>query len=150
MANAIRLVGFRRRIERGYNANIRKSMIADIVSNVTRRGGTVVPSPWNKQVTINNEFTVNIFVSRLRRQLPNVWQFGYVSATKPDILVAVRIEERCGPIVDYLILPFMFLPHGSWVTMSASNKIRLDRFRSTTLEPFYALCARSPLEQPKW
>ncbi|OQW59448.1 MAG: hypothetical protein A4S14_05660 [Proteobacteria bacterium SG_bin9] len=150
LGNALRQIGYRRRIERFYNADIRKDMIAEITREVTERGGSVVKTPRRKHLTINDSITVHIFISHLRKKLPNTWLFGYVSPVKPDVILAARIEKNCGPIVDYLILPYMFLPHGQWITMSTANPIRLERFRCKTLEPFYALCARSRLVPPAW
>ena len=150
MGNALRQIGFHRRSERFYNADIRRNLIAEITRHITDRGGTVYKSPHRKHVTINDQITVNIFVSHLRKKLPNTWLFGYVSPIKPDIILAARIDEKCGPVVDYLILPYMFLPHGTWITMSNANPLRLDRFRCKTLEPFYALCARTRLMAPSW
>lgn len=150
LGNALRQIGYRRRIERFYNADIRKDMIAEITRQVTERGGSVAKTPRRKHLTINDSITVHIFISHLRKKLPNTWLFGYVSPVKPDIILAARIERNCGPVVDYLILPYMFLPHGTWITMSNANPLRLDRFRCKTLEPFYALCARNRLEAPTW
>jgi hypothetical protein len=150
IAKAFKLVGFRNRENIGNNADLRKAIIKDVVEQVTERGGCVETSPWNKQLIINGELKVNIFISRLKSTGPRIWQFGYVSQSKPDILIGARIAERGGPIVDYFILPFMLLPHGSWVTTSLSSGLRLERFRSATLTPFYDLCARMPLEGPKW
>jgi hypothetical protein len=48
-------------------------------------------------------------------------------------------------IKDYFVLPFLFMPHGSWVTVSGFGTSRLDGFRSDTLMPLYRLCARQQL-----
>lgn len=125
-------------------------MISELEVEIPKRGGVVSPSPFNKQIVINNEFVASVFISRLKTKGPRIWQFGYRSERKPDIVIGARVAERGGPIVDYFILPFMFLPHGSWITTSLSSGLRLERFRSKTLEPFYDLCARAPLEAPRW
>jgi hypothetical protein len=121
-----------------------------MTSEIELRGGTVGVSPWHAYVVVNDELKVLIFVSRLKKKGPKIWQFGYRSLTKPDIVIGVRLAERGGPILDYFILPFLFLPHGSWITSSMSSGLRLERFRSATLQPLYDLCARSILESPKW
>lgn len=150
IAKAFRLIGFRNKENIGRNADLRKAIIGDIVEQISKRGGDVRPSSWNKQLIINGELKVNIFVSRLKTAGPKIWQFGYVSQSKPDILIGARIAERGGPIVDYFILPFLLLPHGSWVTTSTSSGARLERFCCTTLTPFYDLCARARLDAPRW
>ena len=150
MAKAFRLVGFRNRENIARNADARKKIIKAITEQVTMRGGTVERPTLNKQLIINGELKIGIFVSRLKLTGPRVWQFGYVSATKPDILIGARIRDRGGIVVDYFILPFLFLPHGSWITTSETSAMRLERFRATSLEPFFALCERKPLGLPTW
>lgn len=131
------------------NSELRKIITAALITEVTRRGGEV-KFRSHKKLVINNEFKVNIYVSRVRGKPPLVWQFGYRSKEKPDIVVGVRLAKRNGPIVDYFILPFIYLPHGTWITTSATSGLRLDRFRCETLEPFYNLCARTRIEASKW
>lgn len=150
MAAAFRRIGFRGRENLGKNADLRKAIITDLTEQVVRRGGTVRPALWCKQLVINDEIKINICISRLKSKGPRVWQFGYVSQFKPDILVGARIAEKGGPAVDYFILPFMFLSHGSWITTSLSSGLRLERFRSLTLAPLYDLCARSKVDSRAW
>jgi DNA invertase Pin-like site-specific DNA recombinase len=150
LARAYRMIGYREKDSRGKNADMRKALIEEIKEKIARRGGNVSVSPWNKQLLINDEFTVNVFISRLKTKGPRVWQFGYRSEKKPDIVVGARVAERGGPITEYYLLPFMLMPHGSWVTTSMTSATRLDRFRCKTLDKFYDLCARRALEVPKW
>jgi len=150
LSKAFRLIGFRNRENIGSNAELRKRIALNLKVEIAKRGGTVDACPWNRQFIVNGEISVNIKIGRLKSGGPRIWQFGYVSPTKPDILIGARIEKRGGDIVDYFILPFLFLPHGAWVTTSASSAERLSRFRSPTLEPLYAMLARKPLENVRW
>ncbi len=150
MAKAFRLIGFRNKENIGKNADMRKAIMKSIAEEIISRGGNARESPWHKQIMISDELRIGVFVSRMQRAGPKIWQFGYRSQSKPDIVVGVRVAERGGPIVDYFILPFMFLPHGSWITTSVSSALRLERFRTPTLAPFYDLCARVKPETPRW
>lgn len=150
LAKAFRLIGFRNRENIGCNAELRKRIALELEAEIGRRGGRLEACPGNRRLIVNGEIGINIMVGRLKSGGPRIWQFGYVSPTKPDILIGARIDKRGGDIVDYFILPFLFLPHGAWVTTSASSAERLSRFRSSTLEPLYALCARKPLENVRW
>jgi hypothetical protein len=149
-ARAFKLIGFKNRENIGKNPDSRKAIIKDVVEEVTKRGGSVETSPWNKQLIINGELKVNICISRLKSTGPRIWQFGYVSRSKPDVLIGARIDERGGSIIDYFILPFMLLPHGTCVTASLTSGLRLERFRSATLGPFFDLCARIPVKKRQW
>jgi hypothetical protein len=144
------MIGYREKDCRGKNADVRKGLIEEIKEQIAKRGGNVSVSPWNKQLLINDEFTVNVFISRLKTKGPRVWQFGYRSEKKPDIVLGARVDERGGPITEYYVLPFMFMPHGSWVTTSMTSGNRLGRFKCKDLNGFYDLCARTTLEVPKW
>ena len=150
LSKAYHLIGFRNRESLGYNADLRKQIISEMKAEVIRRGGTVEVFPWNKHVIVNGELRVSILVSRLKNTGPRIWQFGYRSETKPDIVVGARIMKRGGPIEDYFILPFMLLPHGAWITTSESSGARLDRFRTNNLEPLYQLCARTRAVALQW
>lgn len=143
LSKAYHMIGFKNRESLGYNANLRKKIIAEMNNELIRRGGAVETFPWNKHVIVNGELRISILISRLKNSGPRVWQFGYRSETKPDIVVGARIMKRGGPIEDYFILPFMLLPQGAWITTSESSGARLDRFRARNLEPLYQLCART-------
>lgn len=150
LARAFRMVGFKNREGISQNADLRKTVIDEVRERIIRQGGSFELSSMNKQIVINAEIRVAICVSRLKTVGPRVWQFGYRAEIKPDIVLGARVLKRGGPIEDYFILPFMFLPHGAWITTSESSRGRLERFRSTTLEPFYRLCARTKARAPQW
>lgn len=149
LSKAFSLIGFRNRENIGTNADLRKKIASELKTEIVKRGGSVEARPWNYQLVVNGEIGVHIKIGRLRKAGLRLWQFGYVCPTKPDILIGARIS-RSGDIVDYFILPFLFLPHGAWVTTSERSAERLEKFRSLTLEPFYSLCARRPLGEVRW
>ena len=94
LSKAFRLIGFRNRENIGCNAELRKRIAFELETEVSKRGGTVSACPWNRQFIVNGEISVNIMIGRLRSSGPRVWQFGYVSPTKPDILLGARISAR--------------------------------------------------------
>lgn len=150
MANAFKRIGFRNRENIGRNAELRKEIVNDIVEQVRARGGRVTVSPWNKHLTINEEVRISVFISRQKSKGPRIWQFGYRSLRKPDIIVGARLADRGGPIVDYFLFPFLFVPHGSWITTSLTSGARLERFRVSNLVPLFDLLARGKLDAPQW
>lgn len=150
LARAFRMIGFKNRENLSHNADIRKMVVDEVEEGIVRLGGTFELSPMNKQFVINSEIRIAICVSRMRSSGPRIWQFGYRAETKPDIVLGARVLKRGGPIEDYFVLPFMFLPHGSWITTSESSQARLERFRTTTLKPFYELFTRTKARAPQW
>ena len=152
LTNAFRLVGFTsaRIANRENLRNLRTAICKDIVSRISRFGGTVeMPPGCNCQLRVNDELNVTVVLGRTspsnasRKQ--NQWRFGYRSRRKPDILLVARVDQGSSSVRDYFVLPFAFLPAGSWLTVSGTNYQRLESFRSSSLAPFYALCARRPL-----
>jgi DNA invertase Pin-like site-specific DNA recombinase len=146
LTHAYHRVGYGRRDDIRKNAALRKTIMRDIVTQVSRLGGTVKAMPRNCQLLINGELTINVLISRPVTRGPGRWRFGHLSRKKPDILLVARVDKWSDSIMDYFVLPFLFLPHRSWVTVSGFGTSRLDGFRSDTLMPFYCLCARRPLD----
>jgi hypothetical protein len=149
LGDAYRLIGYRRPISanRTNNLKLRKEICRDIVSRVTTCGGTVVQLR-GCQLRINDELNATIIAGRSSPSSgsSNRWRFSYRSQRKPDILVVARMEPVEHRVKDYFLLPFLFLPHGTWITVSGINYERLGRFHSLTLDPFFELCARKRLQ----
>jgi DNA invertase Pin-like site-specific DNA recombinase len=145
LTHAYHRIGYARRDDIRKNAAMRKAIMKDVAERVARSGGTVKAMPRNCQLLINGELTVNVLVSRPVPRGPGRWRFGHLSLQKPDILLVARVDRRSDSIKDYFVLPFLFIPYGSWVTVSGFGASRLDGFRSDTLMPFHRLCARQQL-----
>jgi hypothetical protein len=158
LTNAFRLVGFttHRLANRESLKNIRTGLCTMIAAEVARRGGTVRRlTGYNCQLRLNEELNVLVVIGRTapsaaaRNQ--NQWRFGYRCRQKPDLLVVARVDPDSSTVRDFYLLPFLFFPHGSWLTVSGLNYRRLEPFRSLTLDPLFELCARRFLEaQSAW
>jgi DNA invertase Pin-like site-specific DNA recombinase len=151
LANAFRQVGFTTRRTRDGESSLvlRNAICEEFAGQVRRRGGLATILPRN-QIRINNELTAAVVLGRTvpsaTPHIQSVWQFGYRSRAKPDLMIVARLERGCSSVQDYFALPFLFLPAGSWVTISGFNYLRLEGFRATSLSPIVDLCARRPLE----
>jgi DNA invertase Pin-like site-specific DNA recombinase len=143
LSNAFRQVGFTthrmRDRERGHI--LRRAICEDISARVPEFGGCVRMLSRGCQMRINEEFTVTVVLGRTTpwqvARGQNQWRFGYRSQRKPDILIVARIDPGSSCARDYFVLPFSFLPGGSWLTVSGINYLRLEGFRSVSLKPFY-------------
>lgn len=148
LMDAYSLIGFNSKTIalRQTNLELRKSAFENICEGIIEEGGCARKLSRGFQVRVNEELTVAVVLActcpsnQQRRQ--NQWQFGYRTQRKPDILVVVRADTGRTSIRDYFILPFAFLPHGAWLTISGRNYRRLEHFRSETLPPLYKLCGR--------
>src|SRR3989344_2753942 len=149
LGNAYRCVGFKRAYiaNRTNNLKLRKVICKNITERVRQLGGTVCELR-GCQLRINEELSVAVVVCRSPpSRRCNPWRFGYRSQRKPDILIVARIDgDGRSCVKDFFVLPFIFLPHGSWLTVSGINYQRLERFHAATLSAFCELCARKQLE----
>jgi DNA invertase Pin-like site-specific DNA recombinase len=152
LTKAFELVGFNthRLANRANLLNIRNGICDLISAEVSRRGGTVRRlTSHNCQLCLNEGLHVLVVIGRAspsaaaKRQ--NQWRFGYRCQKKPDILVVARVDHGSSSVRDFYLLPFIFFPHGSWLTVSGINYQRLEPFRSLSLDPLFDLCARQPL-----
>lgn len=152
LTNAFRMIGFTtgRLASRQALRDIRMKICREIAAGAATFGGSVIkPSGYNCQLRVNGDLNVTVVVGRLtpfnisRNQ--NQWRFGYRCRKKPDILVVARVENGEVSVRDYYILPFLFLPHGSWLTVSGRNYRRLEPFHSPTLTPIFRMLGRTSL-----
>jgi DNA invertase Pin-like site-specific DNA recombinase len=149
---AYRLIGFTsHRLENRASLRTIRDRICDtICGEVNRRGGTFRRrTARNCMITINDELDVLVAIGRASRSSvarhQNYWRFGYRCQKKPDLLVIARVDHGSSSVRDYYFLPFLFFPHGSWLTVSGNNYQRLELFHSLSLEPLFELCSRTPL-----
>ena len=150
LANAYRRIGFTTAwiANRENLRSIRKALCGEIVTHIRRAGGTVEMFPGcNCQLRVNGELNMTIALGRTSAAGAlygqNQWRFGYRSRQKPDLLIVARVDNASSFVRDYYVLPFIFLPAGSWLTVSGSNYKRLDGFRSNSLRRLYELCGRN-------
>ena len=153
LTKAFRLVGFTtRRLANRENLHQIRNSICDMISaEIGRRGGTARrPTGHNCMLLINEELAVLVVIGRASLSAvaynQNQWRFGYRCQKKPDLLVVARVDHESSSVRDYYLLPFIFFPHGSWITVSGINYQRLEAFRSMSLDPFFDLCARKTLD----
>jgi DNA invertase Pin-like site-specific DNA recombinase len=155
-AKAFNAVGFRSEtvIGRERLGLLRRQIVREIATHVPKYDGTVelVSSRTKCELRINNEMLVSVVLGRelqpFERYGRRQWRFAYRSKRKPDILIVARVEHAGGKILDYIILPFIFLPAGPWTMVQGVHYQRLESFRTDTLAPFYRLCARHTLASP--
>jgi DNA invertase Pin-like site-specific DNA recombinase len=147
LADAFRVVGYRRKTKRGSNQDKRKAIFAAIAVEVAKRGGTTRMLERQSHMRVNEEVTVTVCIGRTRPARPRSrWRFDYKSRRKADILIIVRIDDSSDTIQDYVALPLLFLLHGNLLMISGRSYTRFKDFITKSLAPFYQLCGRIPLE----
>lgn len=98
-------------------------------------------------MTINDEFSASIVVARCRhtRGGSRRWKIKFDAALKADITIAIRMDPSNTEVLDYYLLPRIDLGPKSWLKIKEDGGVFIDAYRSTTLEAFYQLGARTPI-----
>ncbi|MBS0532715.1 MAG: recombinase family protein, partial [Proteobacteria bacterium] len=94
-------------------------------------------------LTINREFTASLVVIRCFRTPAGSlrWKLRFDSALKPDVTVAIRMDDDNVRPRDYYLLPLLDMREAI-LRLSEFNGLSLDSYRFDTLDPFYRMSAR--------
>jgi hypothetical protein len=82
-----------------------------VITNVRERigelGGSVIADPVTDLLSINGEFTASVVLARCTQTHAGAlrWQIRIDSGLKPDITVAVRMDQENRNPLDYYLLP---------------------------------------------
>lgn len=120
--------------------------VAAAVRQIQDGGGSVGVDPKTDLLTVNNEFTASIVISRCV-QLPSGglrWDIRLDTSLRPDITVAIRMDVGNQKTLDYYLLPRAEVVSGA-IRLREDNGLTLDAFRFGSLDAFLHLSARWPI-----
>jgi hypothetical protein len=150
LLRAYRLVGYSpgRDYEYVEINRVLRSMHAGVVTEaikaIERLGGTVRTDPTTDLMTVNDEFTTSIVISR-SCQLVNGglrWKLRLDTSLRPDITVAIRMDEANREVFDYYLLPSIDISMAK-LRLREENGFFLDAYRFDSLDSFFYLAART-------
>ena len=124
---------------------------ADAVSTtmraIQRLGGEVTVDPLSDLLTVNDEFTASVIVARCFTTLTGVrrWKLRLDARLRPDITVAIRMDETNRNPFDYYLLPWIGLT-APRVRLAEDNGALLDAYRADSMDAFFDLAARSRIQ----
>ncbi|WP_422343464.1 recombinase family protein [Parasphingorhabdus sp.] len=121
-------------------------ILQDIVAGIADSGATVSQNSETDLLRINAEFTAAVVISRCKLTIGGSarWKIRLDEALKPDITIAVRMDEENHKPHDYYLLPRLDMREAI-LRMAEHNGRSLDAYRCETLERFYSLTARARL-----
>jgi len=121
-------------------------VVADVIANIERLGGTVACDPLTDLLTINGEFTTSIIIARCLRTSTGAlrWNLRLDTGLRPDITVALRMESDNQRPLDYYLLPRIDIT-ATKIRMAERNGAFLDTYRFNSLDHFFHLSARTRL-----
>ena len=122
------------------------NIVADAIAGIEQAGGSVKQDVATDLLTVNDEFTTSIVVVRCRTTPAGSlrWQIRFDIGLRPDITVAVRMDEPNQSALDYYLLPRIDMT-APRLRLAEDNGISLDAYRFETLEALFGLAARAEL-----
>ena len=124
-----------------------KILIDTILADLRATGADVEMKDHSGLLTINNEFTASLILSRCQetKAQSQRWRFRFDTGLIPDITIAARLSPGNQSVQDYYLLPSIDL---LWkrLSLASDNGVSLDLYRFDTLDVFLNLAKRVPLE----
>jgi DNA invertase Pin-like site-specific DNA recombinase len=124
------------------------TVIAETIGAIERGGGTVRSDPTTDLLTVNDEFTASLVISRCFRTSRGSlrWKLRLDASLRPDITVAVRMDAMNQAVKDYYLLPREDIV-ASTLRLGEDNGLLLDAYRFDSLEFFIHLGSRTLLRR---
>ncbi|WP_342711273.1 recombinase family protein [Bradyrhizobium sp. B124] len=121
-------------------------LITATIHGIEEIGGSVCQNPETDLLTVNDEFTTSLCVVRSQETTAGShrWKVRFDAGLRPDITVAIRMNQMNSAILDYYLLP-RFEMTADRVALAEDNGVALDAYRFDTLDMLFELAARSQL-----
>lgn len=119
-------------------------IIQSVIEGIVGVGGTVAHDPSTDLLTINREFTASISIARCFQTGAGSlrWKLRLDTPLKPNLTVAVRMDDANSNPLDYYLLP-RFDMREAVLRLAEYNGLSLDAYRFNSLRPFYQMAART-------
>lgn len=122
------------------------TIVANIMVGLQDVGGTVTRDAETDLLTINDEFTASVLISRCFQTSAGTmrWKVRLDTALRPDLTVLVRMDPDNIAPYDYYLLPLLDMREAV-LRLCDSNGLSLDAYRCESLSRFYVMAARTAL-----
>ena len=124
------------------------TVVAETIEEIERIGGAVSRDPDTDLLTVNDEFTASIVLSRCQQTQAGSkrWKIRLDTGLAPDLTVALRMDGTNEAVLDYYLLPLPMLDTNR-IRLAEKNGLMLDGFRFETLECFFAMAERALISE---
>ena len=151
LLRAYKLVGYSPRRDYEYieiNRVLRRmhpEVVAHAISAIERLGGAVRTDSTTDLLTVNDEFTASIVISRSCRTPGGTlrWKIRLDAGLHPDITIALRMDTANHAVADYYLLPRLDIAAAQLRLKEEDNGFSLDAYCFDSLESFFHLAART-------
>ena len=95
---------------------------------------------------MDDEFTASLCLVRSRETVAGSyrWKIRFDAGLRPDITVAIRMNQMNSAVLDYYVLP-RFEMEADQIALAENNGLALDAYRFDTIDMLFELAARSQL-----
>lgn len=127
----------------------RRKIIEDLLASIGLAGGLARYDPETKLVSVNDEFTVAVWIARCHPErfgCPH-WAYSQERLPEADISVLIRMNPDNVSVRDYLIGP-TFQVQRRTTMLTANNHAGIDAFLFQSMDPLVELARRVRLEGP--
>ncbi len=123
-------------------------VVAGVVERIRQLGGTVVCEHKTDLLTLNEEFTASLVISRCWQRESGAfrWLIRVDSGLKPDLTIAVRMDAENRNPLDYFLLPRLDIVFQK-LLLAEVNPIGLEIYRFDTLDFFFGMTQRTPIPE---
>jgi DNA invertase Pin-like site-specific DNA recombinase len=121
-------------------------LIASTIGGIEAIGGMVRQDRETDLLDVNDEFTASLCLVRSQETPSGThrWHIRFDMGLRPDITVAIRMNQMNAGILDYYLLP-RFDMEASKLRLAEDNGAGLDAYRFEALDALFELAARSQL-----
>ncbi|MDI1343085.1 MAG: recombinase family protein, partial [Pseudolabrys sp.] len=122
-------------------------IVQEVISRLAGIGVAVERDPKTEMLVLDRELTVSVVLSRCLRTDAGShrWMLRFEEGYRPDLTIAVRMDETNQGIKDYYLLPAIDLTEAK-LRLTENNHVLLDSYRFDDLEFFFQMAERISVE----
>ncbi|MBF0181818.1 MAG: recombinase family protein [Magnetococcales bacterium] len=152
LVRAYKMVGYTPDIDYSFieiNKRLREmhpKEVKQVISTIEGMGGAVSKDTKNDLLTINDEFTASLVISRCMATAKGTsrWNVRFDTSLNPDLTIVARMDADNEAIQDFYLIPAQIIKKRR-VLFAADNGAFWDSFRFDTLDFFFAMARRASI-----
>jgi len=123
-------------------------IVEQVKAGLTAVGAEVRTCSGTDLITVNNEFTASLVVSRCRPTPSGTvrWLIRLDASLEPDVTIVTRMDRSNRLPHDFYVFPSLDFST-TQLPVAEHNGFSLDFYRVDALDDFYGLCARASLAE---
>jgi hypothetical protein len=121
-------------------------VVSETIAAIEQLGGSIQRDTTTDLLTVNGEFTASVVICRSFQTFAGAlrWKIRLDDSLRPDITVALRMDQANREVLDYYLLPRIDITMAK-VRLREENGFFLDAYRFDSLDSFFYLASRAHL-----